>query len=302
MLRAMGVTLALLSMLGFGTNILVSRHAVVRMPIEQGFLIALAINVVVSLLAFAADLTLTQRLFSWHWNGAWIYAFSGFVGTYLGRRLMFDTVRLLGPARASVLHSCTPVFSMIAAWALVGERLGAFELILMAVVMFGLWFTQPPSTETSLTAQADRRLIHRGMLIGILTIAGFGASKGLRGLGMREWAEPILASAIGSGTGLVLQLITTRKLLRVLRDLLKGDRRGMLLYAISGIATAWGGIFLVAAMAHIEIALAALVTHTTPLLVFPVSVFIYRNREALTWRTLGGALLVLGGITLLLLR
>jgi len=42
--------------------------------------------------------------------------------------------------------------------------------------------------------------------------------------------------------------------------------------------------------------------HTTPLLIFPVSVFILKNREELTGRTLAGAALVLAGIAALLLR
>jgi drug/metabolite transporter (DMT)-like permease len=45
-----------------------------------------------------------------------------------------------------------------------------------------------------------------------------------------------------------------------------------------------------------------LVIHTTPLVIFPVSVFILKNREELTPRTLIGALMVLSGIALLALR
>ena len=50
------------------------------------------------------------------------------------------------------------------------------------------------------------------------------------------------------------------------------------------------------------IALAALITHTTPLVIFPVSVFLYKNREGLTPRTFAGVALVLAGIAALALR
>ena len=59
--------------------------------------------------------------------------------------------------------------------------------------------------------------------------------------------------------------------------------------------TALGSIFVALAMKRMEIALAVLVVHTTPLVIFPVSVFILKNREELTPRTLLGALLVLVG-------
>ena len=56
------------------------------------------------------------------------------------------------------------------------------------------------------------------------------------------------------------------------------------------------------AMTKMEIALAVLVVHTTPIVIFPVSVFILKNREELTPRTVFGALVVLAGIALLLVR
>jgi len=52
----------------------------------------------------------------------------------------------------------------------------------------------------------------------------------------------------------------------------------------------------------VALALAVLVVHTTPLIIFPVSVFVLKNREELTPRTLLGALLVLSGIALLSVR
>ena len=69
-----------------------------------------------------------------------------------------------------------------------------------------------------------------------------------------------------------------------------------------GVATALGSIFVALAMRRMEIALAVLVVHTTPLVIFPISVFILRNKEELTARTVLGAILVLFGIGLLALR
>jgi drug/metabolite transporter (DMT)-like permease len=51
-----------------------------------------------------------------------------------------------------------------------------------------------------------------------------------------------------------------------------------------------------------EIALSVLVVHTTPLVIFPISVFILKNREELTARTVLGAFMVLLGIGLLAFR
>ena len=55
-------------------------------------------------------------------------------------------------------------------------------------------------------------------------------------------------------------------------------------------------------MTRMEIGLAVLVVHTTPLVIFPVSVFVLGSRDELVPRTLFGAFLVLSGITLLAIR
>jgi drug/metabolite transporter (DMT)-like permease len=80
------------------------------------------------------------------------------------------------------------------------------------------------------------------------------------------------------------------------------DRGAILLYTGCGVFTSLGSIFIALAMTKIEIALAVLVVHTTPLVIFPVSVWILRNREELTGRTASGSALVLAGIAALAFR
>jgi len=298
----MGVFLALLSMLCFASNIIISRYAMAQMKIEPGFLVVLVVNILFAATVFAVELALRSTPFVFRWREAGLFALAGIVGTYLGRRLLFDTVRLLGPARASVFHSSAPVFTLIAAWLLVGERLGGYELGLMALVMAGLWITQPATGGAADAHRPSGAALRRGMLMGILTVAGFGVGNAIRGLAMRSWSEAVFGALAGSLAALVCQLATMRNHGRVLGELRAGSRAGMALYAASGVATVCGSIFIVSAMRYMEIALAALVTHTTPLAIFPVSVFVYRNREGLTPRTLVGASMVLAGIVLLAIR
>jgi len=94
----------------------------------------------------------------------------------------------------------------------------------------------------------------------------------------------------------------TRNWPRIGAQLRAADRKAVLLYVGCGVFTSLGSIFISLAMTKIEIALAVLVVHTTPLVIFPVSVWLLKNREELTPRTVAGALIVLAGIALLLLR
>lgn len=295
----MGITYALLAMLCFATNIMITRYAVARLPVEAGFFIVLATNVLFPAALFAAELAVRAAPYAWDWKGAGLFAIGGMIGTFLGRRFLFDTVKLLGPSRASVFHSTAPAFALIGAWLLAGELLGAYEIVLMALVWFGLWLTQPRAG--SLHALAPE-VLRKGFIAGLLTVAGFGFGNVLRGLAMRAWDEAALGTVVASLAALACQFVVTRDWAGIGAQLRAADRKAVLLYTGCGVFTSLGSIFISLAMTRIEIALAVLVVHTTPIVIFPVSVWLLKNREALNARTVLGAALVLAGIACLALR
>ena len=296
----MGIALAFAGMLSFATNILLTRYALARMPLEGGFFIVLTVNTVFPALLFGAELALRSTPWTWDWSNAGLFAFAGIIGTFVGRRMLFDAVKLLGPARASVFHSTAPVFALIGAWLFAQERLGAYEIGIVVVVLVGLACTQPRATYVSKHPEASA--LRGGMLAGIVAVAGFGMGNVVRGIAVREWNEPVLGAALASFTALACQAAVTRGWSTIGAQLRKADRTAWLLYAGCGVATTFGSISLATAMRHMEIALAVLVVHSTPLVIFPVSVFVLRNREEVTGRTVIGALLALLGILLLTLR
>jgi drug/metabolite transporter (DMT)-like permease len=247
-----------------------------------------------------AELQLRNAPFAFQWKGAAWFALSGVVGIFFGRRMLLDSIRTLGPARTSVLHSSSPLITLIAAWVLVGERLGAYELGLITLVILGLWITQAPGRGA--LGEPRRAVLERGMIFGLLLIVGFGTGNALRGLAMRAWSEAIFGSLLGTGAALLCQAASIRSWPKASTQLFGADRRGLALFAASGIATACGSILTTSAMGYVEIAIATLITFTTPLVVFPVSVFALGNREGLNARTVAGAAMVLAGVALLALR
>jgi len=295
----MGITYALLAMLCFAVNIIITRFAVARLPVEAGFFIVLATNILFPAALFAVELGVRSAPYAWDWKGAGLFAIGGVIGTFLGRRFLFDAVRILGPSRASVFHSTAPAFALVAAWLLADEILGPLEIGLMVVVWVGLWLTQPRAG--SLQALSPE-VLRKGMIVGLLTVAGFGFGNVLRGLAMRVWDEAALGTVVASVAALACQFVVTRHWDRIVAQLRAADRRTVLLYTGCGVFTSLGSIFISLAMTRMEIALAVLIVHTTPLVIFPVSVFLLKNREELTPRTVLGAALVLSGIALLAVR
>jgi drug/metabolite transporter (DMT)-like permease len=272
------------------------------MPADAGFFIVLATNILFPAALYAFELAARAAPFAWDWKGAALFAAAGFLGTFLGRRFLFDAVKILGPSRASVFHSTAPAFALLGAWLLAGERLGWYEVLLMAVVWIGLWFTQPRAGTTTGGAPLEGDALRKGLFVGLMTVAGFGLGNVLRGLAMRDWQEAVFGTVISSAAALACQLIATRDWPKVMSQLRAGDRKAYWLYFGCGVSTSFGAIFAAAAMTHLEIALVVLIVHTTPLVIFPVSVFFFKNREELNPRTLVGAGLVLAGIALLSIR
>lgn len=295
----MGIAYALLAMLCFATNIMITRYAVARLPVEAGFFIVLATNVLFPAALFAAELAVRAAPYAWNWKGAGLFAIGGVIGTFLGRRFLFDAVRILGPSRASVFHSTAPAFALVAAWLLADEVLGAYEIALMALVWFGLWLTQPRAGSVQALSP---EMLRKGMLVGLLTVAGFGFGNVLRGLAMRVWDEAALGTVVASLAALACQFVVTRDWAGIAAQLRAADRKAVLLYTGCGVFTSLGSIFISLAMTRLEIALAVLVVHTTPVVIFPVSVWLLKNREALNARTVLGAALVLAGIAFLAWR
>lgn len=298
----MGITLALLAMLCFASNIIIVRAAAARMTVDTGFTVLLVVNVLCISLAYVVQALLRQAPLVLQWRGAAWFAASGIIGIFLGRRMLLDAVIALGAARASVLHSSSPVFTLIGAWLIVGERLGAFELGVMAFVILGLWITQMPGSGQAAGAKPASGVLRRGVLIGLLAVVGFGMGNALRGAAMRSWNEAIFGTLIATVAALTCHLVSIRDWGKIGESLRNGDRRGLALFAASGVATAGGSMLTTYAMDYVEIAIATLITFSTPLVVFPVSVLFLGNREGLSLRTATGAAMVLTGIVLLALR
>src|SRR2546423_10958348 len=101
----MGIALALLAMASFAANMIIMRYASARMGLEAGFLLVLGTNIVFPAAMYAVELAVRAAPFSWDWKGCGLFVLAGVIGTFLGRRALFDTVRLLGPSRASIFHS-----------------------------------------------------------------------------------------------------------------------------------------------------------------------------------------------------
>ncbi len=282
----MGIAYALLAMLCFATNIVITRYAVARLPVEAGFFVVLATNVLFPAALFAAELGVRAAPYAWNWKGAGLFAIGGVIGTFLGRQVPVrhgEAARALARERVP-LHRA----GVCADRRLAARRRDPRRLRDRAD---GWWCGRACGSRSRapgpLQALAPE-LLRKGFAAGLLTVAGFGFGNVLRGIAMRDWEEAALGTVIASVAALACQFAVTRNWERIGAQLRGAERKAIWLYVGCGVFTSLGSIFISLAMTRIEIALAVLVVHTTPLVIFPVSVFLLKNREELTPRTVAG--------------
>lgn len=320
---AKGEALALVALLLFSCNIILTKVASARLAMNAGFLVAVTMNIVFSALLLVVELAWRGRPLQWDWIGVLLYALAGAFATYLGRWFFFESIARLGPARASIFQVSSPLFTVIIAWIALGDTLsaagvGAIVLTLIGLVIvsaspaellrFAVRGALPAREKDAAAGRSEveggrwQALLRSGLLLGMTSSAAYAIGNVLRGAGSRRWDEPVLGALIGAVTAIALQLALTRGNAQTWRLLRGANRSGILLFAVGGAMTITAQMCLISAMGHIAIAVVALITLCTPILVVPMSYFFLKNQEGITARTVVGGVLVLAGIAALALR
>lgn len=309
----MGETLAILALILFSSNIILTKLATARLNINIGFLISVWVNVL-----FAAVLFLLQMIFfsdgnlEWHTKGFLLFLSAGFFSTYMGRWFFFETIDKLGPSRASTFQVSNPMFTTIISWLFMGEKLSWMDLVAVGFILLGLFLVsyvakssvkrEIASSEELLMVQPIKEssiklLIKSGILLAFLSSFSYAIGNVLRGAAIKSWNEPILGGIFGAMFGLVLFSITNKKSVRYfLAQIKKSDPKGVLMYVFSGMITISAQISVIASMRYMPISIANLITMSTPVIVAPISFFLFKNQEGITYRTIVGIIIVLVGI------
>ena len=320
-----GYLLAGSALLFFTTGILLTRAAANRVNLSLGFLVVASTNVVFSGVALALQLALQSKPIEWNGEAFVLFAFAGAFSTYLGRWFFYESVVRFGAAKASVFQVSSPLFTVLMAWLVLGEKLSLAACSGVALTVGGLMlvgikpetFSRTLSTAPALanatpgTAQATASKGYLQAALASVFLLGIGGSLAyavgnvLRGSAIRQWNEPVLGGLVGAGCGLLLHLVFSRRSRdegSLADSLRQADRGGLLLFALLGFCTISGQMLTIAAMRFIPVSLATLITLCTPLLVIPLSRWLLKAHDDFTTLMLAGSAMAMTGIGLVVLR
>lgn len=296
-----GAVWATVAGVGFGLFQSVNRQAVRGMDVWQSTFLQLAVSSVILLAGTLATEDLSVL------RSASPLALAAFLGAGLvhfsvGWTLLNASQKRIGAARTSPLLAATPLFGAILAAVTLGEVPGAIPIVGMALILAGVYVTVGTGVTAAARSGRSARVSWRGSLLGLGTAACWSISPLLIREGLQRLPSPglgVTLSMIGATIpqGIVVALRRGRGLGEpVMWDALALKLAAGVLVGLST-WTRWEALALTPVA--VVLALGLLSVPTVMLVAPPLA---GRQEEPITRRILVGALLVVVGSLVLVVR
>lgn len=254
----------------------------------------------------------TGRLFPEALNREQVFllALSGLIGLVIGDGCGFKALVMIGPRLTTLMWGTAPIMAVVIAWILLGEKLTLVHLAGIAITIGGVsWVVAERRFKSSNhfkleTDHPDSGTLFKGVLLGLMAALGQAAGLVLSKhamLNVGESLDPLPASFVRMlASAIMIWLFAALR--GKLLDTLSGLRhRSALLYTVGGavfgpLLGVWTSLI---AVVHIPAGIAATLNATTPIWIIPNVIIYYKEKVSL--RALLGAILAVGGVTILFL-
>lgn len=241
---------------------------------------------------------------------AWFYLLlSGVVGYVFGDFCLFNAYIVIGSKLGQLFMTLAPPFSAIAAYFLLGERLGSVAWIAMAVTCFGIGLSIMSKGEGG---KITTGIPLKGILLGIGAGIGQGVGLVLSKIGMQyyqacipqgapaamEFVLPFASTFIRAIAG-TIGFITLLSLTRGIGSLGTAvkDRKGMSFATLTTLCGPFLGVSLsLMAVRYTQAGIASTIMALTPvLIILPHSIFFHQK---IRLKEIAGALISICGAAL----
>ena len=235
---------------------------------------------------------------------------SAVIGLVIGDGCGFKALVMIGPRLATLILASTPIMATIIAWIFLDEKLKPIDLVGIAVTIAGIsWVVSERRPKTNANgvheSHPDSGTLTKGILLAL--VAAMAQATGLvfskKGmLAAGGTVSPLEASYVRITSAMIVIWLFSILARGKLQETLATTRnRKAMLFTFGG---AFFGPFLgvwmsLVAVAHIEAGIAATLNSTTPVLIIPAIILVYRER--VTGRAVAGAVVAVIGVALLFL-
>jgi drug/metabolite transporter (DMT)-like permease len=235
----------------------------------------------------------------------WI-GLSGVAGLAIGDSALFGAFTRIGPRRSMTVMALSPVFTVVVAWSLLGERLGLQPLVGIAVIIGGVVLaTLGRDGGGGVFRDLSRQTLRAGLLLALVGAAGQGLGSVFAKQGMGPsggGVDPLGATLVRMAWASVAYwlVVLPRTSARDVRDRLR-DRRGSRALAVAILLGPFISVWVsLVAIKHTEAGVAQVLLGMVPIFVIVPAWLVHRDRPSPL--SLVGVAAAVGGGALLFLR
>lgn len=168
-------------------------------------------------------------------RGVFFYLTAGFFTAFLGRVLLNAGIRKIGSSRAAAIKNAAPLFTILIAVSLIGERITYGAALGMVVILAALAFQA--KHDFSRSEMLDGRNKYWGFFLALASAAAFGIGQASRKEGVIHYADPVFGSLIGSAFALIVFVIMELVQKRFHETVTNNFRRINVHFILAGVLT-----------------------------------------------------------------
>ena len=276
MSESQALALAGVSALFFGTALVTARFGLRTLDTRAGA--AISIPTATVLLLVAAPFTLDPSGFSM--TAVVLFALVGLFFPALVTLITFAANDRLGPSLTGTVSSTAPLFALVAAFLILGERIPSRALVAALGVVAGV----------ALLSWRGGGLVRRALWLPLGGAALRGVAQVIAKAGLALWPNPFAASLVG-------YLISSGVVLAARRAGQQRPPTAIAWFALTGVLNGGAVLLMYAALSAAPVSLVAPIVAGYPLITVLASAVL--REEPLNARVLAGAALVVAAIAYL---
>ena len=231
-----------------------------------------------------------------------LLAVSGVIGLTFGDTFLFLAFKESGARISMLVMASAPAMTAVLAWIFLGEALPAWGIAGIGITLAGIVgvVVERRGDEVSTRGHVTRRGVLYAFLGALGQAVGLIFAKLAFNIGD---VHGFVASftRIGAAVLSMLPVIIFTPWYPNPFRVYKADPRALLLTAIGAVIGPYLGItFSLISIQHTDVAIAATIMATPPILMLPMVHYLYKER--LSWRAVAGAFVAVAGVAVLFLR
>jgi len=293
-MERVGELLAVANGLLFAFSNIFNKRALDEMDAATGMIVTLVVNNLINaaglLVIFLGGhwVPLVPRAVVW-------FVLAGIATSFIGRQVLFASVRMNGPSRAGSYKVAAPLFTVLIGLLILKEKVGTGALVGAGICLAGICVISLRGFSHPRGEIPESPWKSLGPLVGLASALAYAGGMAVRKVGIAVWPSAVGGAEIGSLTAMTLTLVS---------------------FAVSGRKIPWSGIFstksrhfyysgictglavlcLFYALKLITVTIANVMAGLEPLFTVGLSYLILRRQEEINAALVSGVLLVTVGV------